>query len=98
MVPEKPRGGPVERPLESVVGERRTEGLILSVSEDGETWERIWQAEECEPQWLVRVTSYFAGADVPGRPVRYLKVATEGEQRRPLILQRFTVYGDVNLL
>lgn len=74
--------------------ERRTTGLILSVSEDGMKWEQVWRAKQWEQNWLVPITHFHAGIEVPGRPVRYLKVETTGDLPRPMLLQRFTVYGD----
>jgi alpha-L-fucosidase len=73
--------------------ERRTDGLILSLSEDGQRWEEIWRAKEWESTWLVPVTHFDAGVSGPGRPARFLKVETKGDSPRPMLLQRITVYG-----
>jgi hypothetical protein len=54
--------------IENRPGERRTEGLILSVSLDGHAWEQVWQAEVWEEKWLAVVTHFHAGIEVPGRP------------------------------
>jgi alpha-L-fucosidase len=80
--------------IENRPGERRTDGLILSVSEDGQKWVKAWQAQKWEQTWLALVTRFHAGADVPGRPVRYLKFETRGETPRPMLLQRVEVYGE----
>ena len=80
--------------MENRPGERRTAGLILSVSEDGKQWEPVWSAKKWEQRWLVPITRFHSGIDVPGRPARYLKVETKGDLPRPMLLQRFTVYGD----
>ena len=80
--------------IENRPGERRTDGLILSVSEDGQKWVKSWQAQKWEQQWLALVTRFHAGVDVPGRPVRYLKFETGGETPRPMLLQRVQVYGE----
>jgi alpha-L-fucosidase len=80
--------------IENRPGERRTEGLILSVSTDGKTWEEVWKAPKWEQSWTVPLTRFQAGIDVPGRPARYLKVETRGDQPRPMLLQRLTVYGE----
>jgi alpha-L-fucosidase len=80
--------------IENRPGERRTEGLILSVSEDGKKWDQVWTAKKLEPSWTVPITRFHSGIDVPGRPVRYLKIETKSETPRPLLLQRVTVYGD----
>jgi F5/8 type C domain len=74
--------------------ERRTRGLMLSVSEDGKTWEKVWSAPKWEQDWLVPITRFHAGIDVPGRLVRYLKIELPDNQPRPLLLQRFTVFGE----
>ena len=74
-------------------GERRTRGLMLSVSEDGKTWEKVWSAPKWEQEWLVPITRFHAGIDVPGRPLRYLKIELQDNKPRPLLLQRFTVFG-----
>jgi alpha-L-fucosidase len=80
--------------IENRPGERRTEGLILSISTDGKAWEQVWQAEAWEEKWLAVVTHFHAGIDVPGRKAQFLKFETRGETPRPLALQRVTVYGD----
>jgi alpha-L-fucosidase len=80
--------------IENRPDERRTEGLILSVSEDGQKWVKAWQAPKWEQKWLALVTRFHAGMDVPGRPVRYLKFETRGESTRPMLLQRVEVYGE----
>jgi alpha-L-fucosidase len=79
--------------IENRPNERRTDGLILSLSEDGQKWEEIWRAKEWESTWVVPVTHFDAGINAPGRPARYLKVETKGDSPRPMLLQRITVYG-----
>ncbi len=88
-----------ERTVKAVVMENRpaercTEGLILSVSLDGETWSEAWDADEWREKWFAPVTSFHAGIDVPGRRARYLKVETRGDHQRLLLLQRLVVYGE----
>jgi alpha-L-fucosidase len=80
--------------IENKPTERRSEGLILSVSTDGQKWTEIWKAEQWDLSWTVPITTLDAGAEVPGRKARYFKVETKGDSARPLILQRFTVYGE----
>ncbi len=79
--------------IENRPNEKRTDGLILSVSEDGQKWEKVWQAKQWEQKWLAPVTHFQAGIDAPGRPARYLKLETTGESPRPMLLQRVEVYG-----
>lgn len=80
--------------IENRPNERSTDGLILSVSEDGEEWSEVWQAAEIEDSWCAVVTHFHAGIEVPGRAARYLKLETRGETERSLLLQRVTVYGE----
>ena len=75
-------------------GERRTEGLVVSTSADGEQWTEAWRATEWREEWVAMITRFHAGIEVPGRPARYLKLETRGDSPRPLLLQRVTVYGD----
>jgi alpha-L-fucosidase len=80
--------------IENRPDERRTDGLILSVSEDGKTWTESWRANKWQQRWVVPVTVFHAGIEAPGRPVRYMKLETRGDTPRPILLQRVTVYGD----
>lgn len=76
--------------------DRRTAGLILSVSTDGQKWEEVWQAEDWDLSWTVPLTTLETGAEVPGRKARYFKMETKSKTtaRQPLVLQRFTAYGE----
>lgn len=80
--------------IENRPNDRRTEGLILSVSEDGKAWAECWRAKKWQERWIVPVTVFHAGIDALGKPARYLKLETKGETPRPLLLQRVSVYGD----
>jgi alpha-L-fucosidase len=80
--------------IENRAGEKRTDGLILSISEDGKSWEKVWKAEKWKNVWMVPVTRFHAGLDTPGRSARFLKLETKGETPRPLLLHRVTVYGE----
>jgi len=73
--------------------ERRTEGLILSVSEDGAKWEEVWKAKDWVASWVVPLTHLDAGANVPGRKVRFIKLETKNDSPRALMLQRVAVFG-----
>ena len=81
--------------IENRPNEHRSDGLIMSVSEDGEMWAQVWQAEELQPEWTVALTHFHAGIDVPGREARYLKFETRNKKGRSLLLNRVTVYGDL---
>ena len=79
--------------IENRPNERRTEGLILSISEDGQTWQEVWRAKTWEAIWTVPLTHLDAGAQVPGRQVRFIKVETINDTPRGLLLQRITAFG-----
>ena len=79
--------------IENRPNERRTEGLILSISEDGQTWQEVWRAKSWEAIWTVPLTHLDAGAQVPGRKVRFIKVETINDTPRGLLLQRITAFG-----
>jgi len=74
-------------------GDKQNRGLILSSSEDGGTWTRIWQAATREKEWIVPVTRFHAGLDVPGRSARYLKLEVKHNSPRSFQLHRVTVFG-----
>lgn len=80
--------------IENRFGDQRSQGLIMSVSEDGQEWTKLWQDEAWDNKWFVPVTRFHSGIDVLGRPVRYLKLELPGEGPRGLLLKRITVYGD----
>lgn len=79
--------------IENRPDERRTEGLMLSVSEDGQEWSRVWAAPTWQQVWEVPLTMTRSGAEVPGRPARYLKLETKPTKAAPMLLQRVEVYG-----
>ena len=83
--------------IENRPGDRRSSGLILSVSEDGKQWTRAWQAKEWDNKWFVPITQFHAGIDLPGRPLRFLKLETQNKAPQPLLLRRVTVYGDAKI-
>ena len=73
--------------------EERTKGLIMSISEDGEKWEEVWQAKSWVTTWIARVTRSSAVTGKSGRKARYIRLETRGESPRPLVLKRVTVFG-----
>ena len=81
--------------IENRPNEHRSDGLIMSVSGDGEMWTQVWQAEELQSEWTVALTHFHAGIDVPGREARYLKFETRNKKGRSLLLNRVTVYGEL---
>lgn len=80
--------------IENRACDHRSDGLVLSVSEDGKSWTEVWRAVIWDEKWLAVVTHFHAGIDVPGRRARYLRFELNGESPRPLILQRITVFGE----
>lgn len=71
-------------------GPKRISTLRASVSLDGTTWSEIWKTEVAENTWEVPITSFVAGADVPGRQVRYIRLETKPTH---LLLKQVEVYG-----
>ena len=80
--------------IENRVCDQRSDGLVLSVSEDGKSWTEVWRAVVWEEKWHAVVTHFHAGIDVPGRRARYLRFELDGAPPRPLILQRITAFGE----
>jgi hypothetical protein len=74
-------------------GTNHTATLRLSISSDGKTWTEVWKTEKILPQWEVPVNNFVAGAEVPGRQARYLRLETKSEKPEPLNLKEVEVYG-----
>lgn len=79
--------------IENRPNDRRTDGLIVSLSADGQKWDEIWRAKSLESSWVVPVTHFDAGIHAPGRPARFIRLETKSDSPRALMLQRVTVYG-----
>jgi len=79
--------------VENRPNERRAEGLILSISEDGQKWQEVWRAKAWETTWVVPVTHFDAGINATGRRVRLIRVETKNEAPRALLLRRITIFG-----
>ena len=77
--------------IENKTDDRRSEGLVLSVSEDGEKWTEVWKAELWDQFWEVPLTMLKSGAQVPGQRARYLKL--ELPTQREFLLRRVEIYG-----
>jgi hypothetical protein len=73
--------------------EERTKGLIMSLSEDGQKWEEVWQAKNWVTTWIARVIQSSGGTVKAGRKARFIKLETRGDSPRPLVLKRVTVFG-----
>ena len=79
--------------IENRPGDSRSEGIMMSISTDGTTWETLWKASKWEEKWLVLPTQFHAGITVPGRTARYIRLETKGNPPRPFLLQRVTILG-----
>jgi alpha-L-fucosidase len=71
----------------------RTATLRLSISSDGKTWTEVWKSEKILPQWEIPVNDFVAGAEVPGRKARHLRLETKSEKPGPFHLKEVEVYG-----
>ena len=72
----------------------RKTGMKLSLSTDGEKWEKAWFAKTHPDTWEISVTSYVAGAYLPGKKARYLKIERTLTSADSLHLQAVKVYGE----
>lgn len=70
-----------------------TSPLTLSISQDGKEWVRVWKAEGPAATWEVSVNSLYAGAPVPGKPGRYVRIQLQPKNPESLRLRRVRVYG-----
>ena len=65
--------------IENRPGDNRSAGLKASISSDGLTWTQVWQAGDWDDVWEFPVTQIVAGAEVPGRHARYVKLEKTSE-------------------
>lgn len=72
--------------------ERKT-GVAVSLSLDGQKWEQIWTASDTSDIWEIPVTSFVAGAHIPGKDARYVKIERRLEKPDALHLQTVKIYG-----
>ena len=70
--------------IENRPGERRTEGLSLSLSEDARRWARIWAAAKWEQVWEVPLTRrpLKPAPDCPDVPPGFLRLETRPAKAR----------------
>jgi hypothetical protein len=71
----------------------RAATLHLSVSTDGKTWSEVWKADRGLPQWEIPVTDFVAGAQVPGRKARYLRLEIKPAKPEYLHLRQVQVWA-----
>ncbi|MBN8461192.1 MAG: alpha-L-fucosidase [Verrucomicrobia bacterium] len=67
--------------------------LRASVSDDGKTWTEIWRAAKSEKCWEFPVTTLVSGAQIPGRPVRFLRLQVHPAAPGPLLLKQVEIWG-----
>jgi len=70
-----------------------TATLRLSISSDGKTWTEVWKTEKILPQWEIPVNDFVAGAEIPGRKARYLRLERKSDKPGPFHLKEVEVYG-----
>jgi len=75
--------------------------LQLDGSIDGKTWTLVWQSpageaqsrSEQESRWDIGVNSFNAGAQTPGRLLRFLRLKVQGAEPHALTLRRFHIWA-----
>ena len=67
--------------------------LCACVSVDGTTWTEVWKAAKSEASWEFPVTTLVSGAQIPGRPARFIRLQTHPAAPAPLLLKQVEVYG-----
>lgn len=72
----------------------RNTGVVVSLSADGQNWKQTWTATDTADIWEIPVTSFVAGAHVPGKPARFIKIERRLDKPDTLHLQTVKIYGD----
>jgi alpha-L-fucosidase len=69
--------------------------MQLDGSTDGKTWTTLWRspAGEQGSSWDIGVNSFNAGAQTPGRLLRYLRLKVQGTEPKALELRRFHIWA-----
>ena len=69
--------------------------LQLEGSIDGKTWTLLWHSPAGEPgsSWDIGVNSFNAGAETPGRSLRFLRLEVQVTDPRVLELRRFHIWA-----
>lgn len=73
--------------------ERKT-GVAVALSLDGLMWDQVWTAADTADIWEIPVNSFVAGAHVPGKLARYIKIERRLENPSSLHLQTVKIYGE----
>ena len=72
------------------------DNLTFSVSEDGSEWETLWEipaAYASDGVWDIEVNSFKAGAQTPGKPVRYIRFSIEQGNAASLRLKQIGIWS-----
>jgi hypothetical protein len=79
----------------SLVAERQGAPLQLEGSIDGKTWSLLWHSPVGEQgsRWDIGINDFNAGAETPGRLLRYLRLTVQGTQPKALELQRVQIWA-----
>ncbi len=73
-------------------GDRRSDGIQTYISNDGDSWEKIWEPDMWDQEWFFPVTHFHAGINVLGRKARFVKI--EQPKLNILALSHLKIYGD----
>jgi len=69
-------------------------GVVVSFSLDGIVWEEIWIAGDTSDVWEIPVTRFEAGAHVPGREARFVKIGRRFDVLDTLPVQAVRILGE----
>jgi alpha-L-fucosidase len=72
----------------------RNTGMVVSLSADGRAWEPIWTASDASDTWEIPVTRFVAGAHIPGKDARFVKIERRLDKPDALHLQAVKIYGN----
>jgi alpha-L-fucosidase len=69
--------------------------LQLDGSTDGATWTTLWRSPPADPasSWDIGVNSFKAGAQTPGRLLRFLRLKVQGTEPKTLEIRRFHIWA-----
>jgi len=78
----------------SLVAERHRTPLQIEGSIDGKVWTMIWHSAVSDqgPPLYIDVNEFNAGAETPGRLLRYLRITAQGTEPKALELRRLQIW------
>ena len=71
----------------------RKNGVMVSLSVNGNQWEEIWKQTNLDDVWEIPVTRFVAGANLLGKEARFVKIERRLSQPDALHLQTVKIYG-----